>query len=152
MRAVYPKIFVAAFVLLLPMIASATHITSLAPDADCAGWTVDVTVRYRSTAFEADLVMEVLLTDEDFNVLETQNLDDHLVRAQSDYQTQMYSYAGDWTVFAPAGEYHMIITVSVEAPYPGGVDFQELTLDQMFLCNVVPTESNTWSAVKDLYR
>ena len=154
MRNVNAKFLAASLVVLLvPLAASATHIAAVDVHGDCAGWTVDVTVRYRSDVFEGDLDLVVQLTDLDGNVLEEQTLSAVVSREEGSFQTQLYSYNGEWTWYGPAGQYHAVATVTLTAVQPPGdtvVDVE--TRDPKFTCSVVTNEDTTWSSVKGLYR
>ena len=146
--------FIAAFLLLLavPAIVSATDIIGLQPTGDCVGWSVDATIRFRSTCFEADAVLVVELTDLDYNVLETQTVEATLTRDEMSYQTQVYNFAGEWTWYGPAGRYHIRTTLVISAPHPTGLDVDEVIRNPKFFCGVVSTEDRTWGSVKGIYR
>lgn len=147
--------FIAAcfLVLALPAVASATYIAGLTPVGDCNGWWVDATVRFRSTAFEADAILVVQLTDLDMNVLDEQVIETTLTREESSYQTQVYSFAGEWAYYGPAGRYHVVATLTISAERADGtIDEDEMMRRPKFTCGVVSTEAATWSSVKGLYR
>ena len=49
--------------LLLPGLATATHLTEVTINGDCEGWTATVNVHFRSTVYEADLDFDIVLFD-----------------------------------------------------------------------------------------
>jgi hypothetical protein len=139
-------------ILLLPVVASATHVTGVELNGDCGGWSADVTLRYRSTVFEVQADYTAVLTDADGNELEVFTWDGTLTRDEGSYFVQMYDYAEEWSVVAPPGDFTITLMYHIYAPYDGGVDEETFEISQDFSCTVIPTEAQTWSDVKGLYR
>jgi len=136
-------------VLLVPMLASATHITDLVGLADCEGWAADLTVHWRSTVWAGDLDYVVVLTNADGEELEVFEGAMELVR--DDGQDQVYSFGGVWEGmyqsdgFTATGTFHLVA--------PHGEDVEESTMGfEVDLGCTVDESNQSWSSLKASYR
>ena len=161
MRIATAIILVAALVTLVPALAAAdenpytmhaSFISSVTPTASCEGWSTEVVVRFRWAVTDIDAAFSLAMTDEFGGVVETVTWNDRLERSADSWATQVFSYDGDWTAFAPTGDYLVTLTVTMVAPYSEGVDVGEENGDVLFHCEAVPTEAMTLSDIKGLYR
>ena len=147
------SILVILIVALVPAVASATHLTDVSADSDCLGWSVSVSIRFHSSLFSLDGWYTVILSDTDGNELETIHWEGILDRPDPSSPYQTYEFNGEWTVFAPAGTYNVDVVagISFESSWGQNVSYEMATHD-VFECDVVSSESTTWSGLKSLYR
>jgi hypothetical protein len=143
------RMMMIALALLLPLTASATHWEAVTLAPDCEGWSLDAEIYWRSGVYEGEVSYVIELLDGDSNVLETQQWTGTVTREMN---PQTYSFDGEWTVVAPAGNYVASFSVRIVAPYGDGLvdDFTEEG-SEAFSCGTVANEATTWSAVKALY-
>ena len=146
-------ILVVLIVALVPVVASATHLTGVTADSDCLGWSSEMSIRYRSSLYSVDAWYTIVLKDLNGNELETIHWEGVLDRPMGSVTTQRYGFVGEWTVFAPAGTYVVDVIAGISFQNLWGQDIsQEMSTQDGFDCSVVPTESTSWSGLKSLYR
>ena len=138
-------------VLLVPALASATHIEELVASADCEGWQADVTIRWRTGVFEGGLEYTIQLQDADGAVLDVATWVGPVTRGEDDPVMMQYSFSGDWT--EPVAEADLMIWQQfyLIALYPDGVEEDTVEAEAAVDCNV-PVEGASWSDVRSSYR
>ena len=146
-------ILIILVVALVPAVASATNLYSLYTDSNCDGWSAELSIVYRSTLFEVDAWYTVVLSDKNGDELETIHWEGILDRPEGSISYQTYHLYGEWSVFAPAGTYDVVISAGISFVDPWGQNVsQETTVADMFECDSVANEATTWSDLKSLYR
>jgi|GEM_PF-1669190 len=141
-------------VIVLPGMATATHMTTVSVNGDCDGWTATVDVHFRSSVFEADLDFVILLLDSEGVELERFEHASVITRDAESGADVVYNFGGTWeglfqsAFFVVQGDFH------IYAPYGwGGVYLDEETKEtELQLECTVPTEDYAWDRVKSLYR
>ncbi len=138
---------------LVPAVASATHFDGQpAIDGRCEGWTLDLTVRFRTGTFAADLAYTIELLDADQNVIETVAWTGVVTRPEDSGVYRSFQFTGVWSVDLPAGAYSIRGTATVSLAWSGGFDEDSKTFASGVACEAVATESSTLSGIKSLYR
>ncbi len=138
--------------LMLPVAASATHLVSVTGEGDCNGWVAETVVHWRTGINEGNLDYVVTIADAEGNVLETITWAGIVSREDGACYRQFYQFAGEWSIFAPAGDYVASGVFHLSAPWSGGVEESTVEFSEDFFCGSVPTTDTSWSVVKDLYR
>lgn len=133
--------------LLLPLAASATHFTTVTAEADCQGWNIDAEISWRADVFEGELSYVVELRDAEDNVLETQQWTGLISRVDNPEITTM---DGAWDTEQLGDVYLMTYELVILAPVDDGIP-EHATGSIEFACDLVATESMSWSTVKALY-
>ena len=138
---------------LLPAVASATHFDGLpVVDGRCQGWTLDLTVRFRTGTFTADLQYAVELLDADQNVIDSFAWSGVVTRPENSPVYQDYQFGGDWTADLPVGDLLLRGTATVSLTWSGGVDTDSAEFNGSVACETVSAEASTLSRIKSLYR
>ncbi len=135
-------------VLLLPALASATHVTNLVAIADCEGFTAQVDVHFRSTADFLDLHYEVAVMDDDMEIVMISG-DLHILQ---DGEQDISFIISELFNTALDGAYVVNGTISLTSPYPGGVDEDMVEFSNPIECGSVANDEVSFESLKALYR
>ena len=146
-----------AAVLLLPIVAIASHIELPAIDADCDHFAVSFRGQFRSSIIEAEYFLVVTIIDEAgveklrFEYSEQLPLDGE--------RYQYFDYSWQWNDITDE-TIHLIGLLTVRAEMtlvaPWGerdlVDVDEAEAETTMVCDVVPNDGLTWGGLKSSYR
>jgi hypothetical protein len=111
--------------ILLPGLASATHITEVTGNADCEDWNASATVHWRSTVFAGDLDYSVVLFDAGGAEVTRFEWAGAITRDENVDTTYLY---GDMWNMDLCGDYTVVGTIHVSAPYPNNPN-EESTME-----------------------
>jgi len=136
-------------ILMLPALASATHITDVVAMGDCSGFNASVDVHFRTTAEYFDLDYTVQVLDADMN--EVYMVSGMMTVMQEDMADVTVMIEEMWDTL-PDGAYTIIATIDLTSPYPGGMDEESYTYENTVECGSVANEEINFEAVKALYR
>lgn len=136
-------------ILMLPALASATHITDVVAMGDCSGFNASVDVHFRATAeyFDLDYSVQVLNSDmeEVYMVEGTMNV------IQEDEADVTVMVSEMWDTL-PDGYYTIIVNMHLSSPYPDGLDEEDYTYETTVECGSVANEAINFEGLKALYR
>lgn len=135
-------------VLLLPALASATHVTDMVAMGDCDGFTAQLDVHFRSTAEFLDLHYEVAVMDEDMEIVMVSG-DMHVVQEGEQDITILVSDTFDVIL---DGYFVVMGTFTLTSPYPDGMDEDVVTFENMIECGSVGTDDSSFENIKAMYR
>ncbi len=136
-------------VLLLPALASATHITEVVAIGDCYGFNAQLDIHFRSTAPSADLHYEVAVMDMDSN--EIVMLSGDMVVMQEDSQDVTVMLSEMWGIDLD-GSFVVNGTITLSSAYPGGLDEDMVTFESSLDCGSVSTDATSFESLKSMYR
>ena len=111
--------------IVIPGLASATHLTEVTGNANCSGWDASVTVQWRSTVYAGDLDYSVVLFDEDGFEVTRSEWAGEITR--TDGQIETYLFDGLWDMQL-CGNFTVVGTFHLVAPWPGNPD-EESTME-----------------------
>ena len=138
-------------VLLLPVMASATHIETFTGNADCHGWSATIDVMWRSEVYSGDLTMVIVLANDQGDELESVVVNDTLTRDPDSSWMQSYTFSGEWQGAYAASYFVAYMGFELSAPYAEGTDVSHAGDEFMLECTV-DDETFSWGTVKSLYR
>lgn len=136
--------------LLVPALASATHITEIDAIADCMGFNADIDVHFRNSAEYLDLAYEVNVLDANQEVVCTVSGTMNIVQEDGEQDITIMiaeSFSCDLTdVYTVQG------TFTLTSPYPDGIDEDEVTFESAIDCRTSDNEDLNFDTLKALYR
>ncbi|MCK9996589.1 MAG: hypothetical protein KAH56_09985 [Candidatus Krumholzibacteria bacterium] len=128
----YMMITALVFTLVMPGLASAVYLDSVAGTADCNGWNADVQVTFRSGARMVRLDYSVALWDE--GGMEMERFDYSESVDIPDQVTVVYSFNDLWTTDLPDGTYSMTADFVLFDIFPDGSNRFEDGFTADFTC------------------
>jgi hypothetical protein len=135
-------------VLILPGLASATHITEMVAMGDCQGFNAQLDVHFRTDAEYLDLHYEVYVMDGSMEIVMVSG-DMHVLNDGDQDVTIMVS---DFFNVALDGYFMVVGTFTLTSPYPGGVDEEMASFETAIECGSVDNETHSFENVKAMYR
>ncbi len=135
-------------VLILPGLASATHITEVVAMGDCLGFSAQVDVHFRSTATFLDLHYDVAVLDDGMEVVMVSG-DMHIL---NDGDQDISIMVSDAFNVALDGYFLVSGDISISAPYDQGVDVDSAHFENSIECGSVDSEALNFESLKAIYR
>lgn len=140
-------------VLVLPVVASATHLTDFDGTADCDGWCATYTISWHSQVFEAELEYAVVLMNDEGDVLNEIVVSETITREPGSEAVQFYEICAPWEGNFVASYFTVLMAFELTAPSgTGGADqVSSFGAEIMLECTVDADDTN-WGSLKSLYR
>lgn len=144
------KLLMLACIVLVPLVAGATHFEDVQVAGDCDGWELATGVYWRPDLSEGELSYAIRLVDAEGNILETQMWTGVIYRSEN---PEVYSFNGQWEIEPAGDELSVQFAVQIVTDTDlGNIDDLTEGNSETFACNAVAAEAQSWSTVKELYR
>lgn len=135
--------------LMVPAIASATHVNWVDLNGNCEGWTASFNVDWRENVYTADVTYSITLMSGD-TVLEQVNGTTVVTRPMDGPYNITYTISGPWTGTFSGAAFHIESQIHLVADWNGTPEESTVTGESNFSCTVA-NEAQTWSTIKALY-
>lgn len=134
---------------MIPGVASATHVNWVNLNGNCEGWTAEFNVDWRDGVYSADVDYMITLMSGDA-VLEQINGTTVVTRAVDGPYNITYMVSGPWAGTYDGAAFHLEGQVHLVADWNGTPEESTVTGETNFDCTVA-SDVQTWSTVKALY-
>ena len=134
---------------MVPAIASATHVNWVDLNGNCAGWTAEFNVDWRENVYTADVDYMITLYSGNV-VLEQVNGTTVITRPMNSPNNASYTISGPWSGTFSGSSFHIEGQIHLVADWNGTPEESTVTGASNFDCSVA-AEAQTWSTIKALY-